>query len=369
MLGFTEEEAALETAAVESMLAWYREHQRVLPWRSLPTPYRVLVSEVMLQQTQVATVIPYFDRFLRACPDFASLAAADTAAVLKLWEGLGYYSRARRLQACARQVMENGGALSANPAELARLPGIGPYTAAAVASIAFGRPYPAVDGNVLRVQARLLADDADVSSMAVRRRVYERLLAVIRQTPDPSAFNQAQMEIGAMVCLPRQPLCGDCPLRDYCRAFASGEPTAYPRRPERRAVPHVQVAVGLIFHHGRLLILRRSEKQMLGGLWEFPGGKLEPGETPAEAVEREVREETGLAVEVGARVGVIRHAYSHFRITMHAYRCGLLSPETPAVVTDRPHAWADQEELAAYAFPKANHKIFACAGFADGFQA
>ena len=351
------------------MLAWYREHQRVLPWRSAPTPYRVLVSEVMLQQTQVATVIPYFDRFLRTFPDFSSLAAADIAAVLKLWEGLGYYSRARRLQACAQHVMENGGALSDDPTELARLPGIGPYTAAAIASIAFGRPYPAVDGNVLRVQARLLVDDADVSSSPARRRVYERLLAVIGQVPDPSAFNQAQMEIGAMVCLPRQPLCGDCPLRVFCRAFALGEPTAYPRRPERRAAPHVQVAVGLIFHQGRLLILRRSENQMLGGLWEFPGGKLEPGETPAEAVEREVREETGLRVGVGPLVGVIRHAYSHFRITMHAYRCHLAESGEPLVATDRPHAWAFAEDLPRYAFPKANHKIFACAGFADGFQA
>ena len=358
----------METAAVKSMLAWYREHQRVLPWRSLPTPYRVLVSEVMLQQTQVATVMPYFERFVQTFPDFASLAAADIEAVLKLWEGLGYYSRARRLHACARQVMENGGELSDDPTELARLPGIGPYTAAAIASIAFGRPYPAVDGNVLRVQARLLADDGDVSSQSARRRVYERLLAVIRQTPDPSAFNQAQMDLGAMVCLPRQPLCDECPLRAFCRAFASGEPTVYPRRPERRVTPRMHVAVGLIFHRGRLLILRRSEDQMLGGLWEFPGGKLESGETPTQAVEREVREETGLTVEIGALVGVIRHAYSHFRITMHAYRCRLAEAGEPVVACERLHAWVIAEDLPKYAFPKANHKIFACDGFAEGFQ-
>ncbi|NLF61357.1 MAG: A/G-specific adenine glycosylase [Lentisphaerae bacterium] len=358
----------METAAVKSMLAWYREHQRVLPWRSLPTPYRVLVSEVMLQQTQVATVMPYFERFVQTFPDFAALAAADIEAVLKLWEGLGYYSRARRLHACAQLVMENGGELSDDPTELARLPGIGPYTAAAIASIAFGRPYPAVDGNVLRVQARLLADDGDVSSQSARRRVYERLLAVIQQTPDPSAFNQAQMDLGAMVCLPRQPLCDECPLRVFCRAFASGEPTVYPRRPERRVTPRMHVAVGLIFYRGRLLILRRSEDQMLGGLWEFPGGKLESGETPSQAVEREVREETGLTVEIGALVGVIQHAYSHFRITMHAYRCRLAEIGEPVVACERLHAWVIAEDLPKYAFPKANHKIFACEGFAEGFQ-
>ncbi len=358
----------METAAVNALLAWFREHQRALPWRSEPTPYRVLVSEVMLQQTQVATVIPYFARFIRAFPDFASLAAAETAEVLKRWEGLGYYSRARRLQACAQQVAADGGVLSDDPVELARLPGIGPYTAAAIASIAFGRPYPAVDGNVLRVQTRLLADDGEVSSPVLRRRVYEHLLAVIRQTSDPSSFNQAQMDLGAMVCLPRQPLCGNCPLQRFCRAYAFGEPTAYPQRSPRRAMPHVHVAVGLIFHGGRLLILRRDDRQMLGGLWEFPGGKLESGETPVQAVEREVREETGLNVQAGALIGVIRHAYSHFRLTMHAYCCRLTEAGMPVVVTERPHVWALADDLPKYAFPKANHKIFACAGFADGFK-
>ena len=349
---------------VPALLRWFALHQRELPWRSAPTPYRVLVSEFMLQQTQVATVLPYFERFLQAFPDLASLAAADSDSVLKQWEGLGYYSRARRLQECARIIMAQGGAVPDDFDALAALPGIGPYTAAAIASIAFGRHYPVVDGNVLRVQARLRALPDEVNSAAVKRRLYESLLETIQQVEDPSGFNQAQMYLGALVCLPRQPRCGECPLREWCRALALGAVTDYPRKRSRQALPTVEVAVGLIFQRGRLLIMQRSAEQMLGGLWEFPGGKIEAGETPAAAVAREVREETGLRVQSSQALGVIRHDYSHFHLRMHAFVCEVAASARQAPLhCERPHAWITRETMADYAFPKANHKLFALPAF------
>lgn len=350
---------------VPSLLRWFASHQRVLPWRSSPTPYRVLVSEFMLQQTQVATVLPYFERFLRVFPDLASLAAADSDAVLKQWEGLGYYSRARRLQECARIIMAQGGAVPDDFDALAALPGIGAYTAAAIASIAFGRHYPVVDGNVLRVQARLRALPDDIGSAAVKKRLYESLLGTIRQVADPSGFNQAQMELGAMICLPRQPRCSECPLREWCRALVLGAATDYPRKRARQALPTAEVAVGLIFQRGRLLIMQRSAEQMLGGLWEFPGGKIEAGESPAEAVAREVREETGLCVRAGQALGVIRHDYSHFHLRMHVFVCEEAGGVRQSRLRcERPHVWVTREALADYAFPKANHKLFALPAFA-----
>lgn len=345
-----------DTGWVAGLLTWFAGNRRELPWRDEPTPYRVLVSEFMLQQTQVATVLPYFSRFLTAFPDVATLAAAPVDAVLKQWEGLGYYSRARHLHQCAQIIAREG--FPQDPQMLSKLPGIGPYTAAAIASIAFNQPYPVVDGNVLRVRTRLLADSEVIDSTAAKKRHYESLLGVMAGVENPSEFNQAMMELGALVCHPRQPSCGACPLRAFCRSAAQGTQLEYPRRREKAAVPHYEVAVGVIYRGDEFLILRRSEEQMLGGLWEFPGGKLEAGETAAQAVVREVREETGLEVTVSREVAVVKHAYSHFHITMHAFACVLSGAEsTPC--TERPWHWIRREQLGDYAFPGANHKLFA----------
>ncbi|MEI7567487.1 MAG: A/G-specific adenine glycosylase, partial [Opitutaceae bacterium] len=260
--------------------AWYRVYQRQLPWRIAPSLYKTVVSEFMLQQTQVKTVLPYFDRWLHALPDFTALAAAPESQVMKLWEGLGYYSRARNLHKLAQQIT----ALPTpprTPAQWRELPGIGPYTAAAIASIAYGLPYPVVDSNVARVGARLWCIMADTRTPRVQRDLERRLLDAVGRSGDPSAFNQALMELGALVCRPRDPLCTTCPLRANCRALATGRTADLPvRRPAAR-VPHYHVAVGIVEHEGRVLIARRAEDQMLGGLWEFPGGKQEKGEKPA----------------------------------------------------------------------------------------
>lgn len=352
-------------AWVPHLLAWYRQHRRALPWRDQPTPYRVWVSEVMLQQTQVTTVRPYFERFLARFPNVEALAAAELQDVLKVWEGLGYYSRARHLQRAAQQVVAEGGRIPDDLDGLRRLPGIGAYTAAAIASIAFGRPHPVVDGNVARVGARLWCLDRDVRTAAIQRTLQERLGAAIDSSGDPSSFNQAMMELGALVCRPRGPDCGACPVRDDCGALAAGRVADLPIRRGRERLPHYRIAVGLIERGGCVLIARRREDQMLGGLWEFPGGKREPGETLRQTVVREVREETGLEVKVLARLCTVRHAYSHFRITLTAFRC-VPRRATAVVHCDRPIAWVPWPRLGEYPFPKANHKILAAMGNQGG---
>lgn len=349
-------------AWADALCAWFHGNRRMLPWREEPTPYRVLVSEFMLQQTQVATVLPYFNRFMALFPTVEALAAADSDDVLKAWEGLGYYNRARRLQSCAREICLCG--FPSEPVDLERLPGIGGYTAAAISSIAFGKRYPVVDGNVLRVRARMTADDEPTDSAKVKSRYYDDLLEVISAVSDASVFNQAMMELGALVCHPLNPQCGECPVRRWCVSAEAGTQLQYPKRVERPPVPHYHVSVAIILAEGRMLILRRGEEQMLGGLWEFPGGKLEVGETAAEAVVREVKEETGLDVSNVREITVVRHAYSHFKITMHAFVCSMES-RAEALSTDRPYRWIRPSEREQYAFPKANHKIFTSKGFLE----
>jgi len=343
------------------LLAWYRQHRRQLPWRDEPTPYRVWISEIMLQQTRVTAVQPYFARFLDRFPTLAELAAADQQDVLKAWEGLGYYSRARNLHRAAQMVIEQGGAIPGRSEELAQLPGVGPYTAAAIASIAFGEPSPVVDGNVLRVVARHRGLRDDIGSVRTRNQIRESLVNAIRQAGDPSAFNQAMMELGALVCTPRSPDCAACPLAADCRALAEDVVNELPVKRKAKAVPHYEIAVGLVFDGDLVLIAQRGEDQMLGGLWEFPGGKREGKEKLAATCVREVREEVSLEVAADQAICTIDHAYSHFSITLTAFRCSLCGPAN-ALRCDRPTRWVRLDQLRDFPFPKANHKIFAALG-------
>ncbi|MBR4675466.1 MAG: A/G-specific adenine glycosylase [Victivallales bacterium] len=340
-----------------ALISWFEKNQRQMPWRETATPYRILVSEVMLQQTQVATVIPYFHRFMHAFPTLADLAVAPEELVLKLWEGLGYYSRARHLHACAKAIVAAGGEIPAEFDALRKLPGIGDYTAAAVASMGFGQKVAVVDGNVLRVRARMQKDDTPIDTPSLKKDYFQALTETIQTVESPSLFNQAMMELGALICKPTGPDCTQCPVAPWCRAFLENVIADYPKKKPKKKPPHYEVAVGLIYDSDRLLILKRTDEQMLGGLWEFPGGKLEPGETPAQAVQREIQEETGLYVTVGKELAIVNHAYSHFSITMHAFRCTLNGKKkTPDC--DRPWQWVQEQELKHFPFPKANHKIF-----------
>ncbi|HEU4363866.1 MAG TPA: A/G-specific adenine glycosylase [Candidatus Krumholzibacteria bacterium] len=340
----------------ENLLAWYRRSRRDLPWRRTTDAYHIWVSEVMLQQTQVATVIPYYQRFIARFPDPASLARAPLDDVLKTWEGLGYYARARNLRAAAREIVDRfGGAVPRDPAWFRSLPGVGEYIGAAVPSIAFGVPLAVVDGNVKRVIARLDAIAESIDRAGGARTVRVRAAALLDRA-HPGDFNQALMELGAMVCRPVAPSCDVCPVADACAAFATGTPDAFPRRDPRRAVPTQRIAVGVVARDERVLITRRAESGMLGGLWEFPGGKVGPDETPEEACRREIREEVNLEVEVDERVARVTHSYTHLRVEIDVFACRYAGGE---VRLDGPtdHRWILLEETANYAFPKANHKF------------
>ena len=355
-------DAETEAAFREALPAWFDGARRPMPWRETGAdgrrdPYRVWISEVMLQQTRVETATPYFERFVAAFPTVAALAAAPLDRVLKLWEGLGYYSRARNLHRAAGVVVaEHGGVVPDTEAAFRALPGVGPYTAAAVLSLAYGRPLAVLDGNVIRVLARVFAVDADAKAGRTRRAL-QTLADRLLDADAPGRFNEAVMELGATICTPRSPACPRCPLRGVCAATATGEPEQYPVTSKAKPVPHHTVAVAVVADGaGRLLIQRRPEDAMLGGLWEFPGGKQEPGEDLAETCRREVREELGVEVEVGQAFARVGHAYSHFRITLHAFRCLLVDGE-PVSASGEPVAWVAPERLDDYAFPRANRRV------------
>ena len=310
----------------------------------------------MLQQTRVDTATPYFERFVARFPTVARLAAADLDDVLKLWEGLGYYSRARNLHRAARRVVgDHGGTVPADPDAFLALPGVGPYTAAAVLSLAFGEPLAVLDGNVVRVLTRAFAVGADAKAGRTRTAL-QALATRLLDRDRPGRWNESVMELGATVCTPRAPACPACPLAPVCRARALGEPEAFPVTSKRKPVPHYDVAVGLVMDGDRVLIQRRPDDAMLGGLWEFPGGKVEPGESAPAACVRELREELGIDVDVEAPVARVDHAYSHFRITMHAFRCRRTGGE-PRTETGEPWAWVPVDRLGDYAFPRANRHV------------
>jgi A/G-specific adenine glycosylase len=338
------------------LLAWYKKNQRPLPWRRTRDPYRIWVSEVMLQQTQVNTALPYYRKFLKQFPTLRRLATADLEEVLKRWEGLGYYARARNLHRAAGMLVACcGGRIPDRWDDIRALPGVGDYIAAAVLSIAFDRPHAVVDGNVKRVLARLLTISAPVNqggAHSIFQAAADRLLARRR----PGDFNQAMMELGALVCTPTSPNCPICPLVRFCVAHREGTVARYPRRLDSRPVPEVQIAVGVVFKNGRVLITRRPEQGLLGGLWEFPGGKLRKDESPGAACVREIKEEVNLDVTLEQPLTQVRHAYSHFRIHMHVFRCRFTAGR---VRLNGPvdHRWIRIADIDRFAFPGANHKF------------
>ncbi|HPG41042.1 MAG TPA: A/G-specific adenine glycosylase [bacterium] len=340
----------------EDLAAWFDRECRNLPWRETGDPYNIWISEIMLQQTQVSKVIPYYTRFITAFPDIKTLAEVDLDRVLKVWEGLGYYARARNIHKTAGIILhEFQSVYPEEYAQIASLPGIGPYTAAAIASIAFNQQYAVVDGNVRRVLCRILRfiDDPDTSQGKMKLQDFADTLL---DKAHPGNYNQALMELGALVCTPKNPRCEDCPLSVYCLARAAGEQQVFPMHKPVKKRPHYNIAAGLICNGEKLLIARRPEKGMLGGLWEFPGGKQEPGESLDNTVVREVREELDVQVQVEKPVTTINHQYTHFTITLHIYICTFIGGEPkPLGCTD--WRWVSVPELKDYAFPRANVKI------------
>jgi A/G-specific adenine glycosylase len=343
----------------EDLLDWYDDHKRQMPWRETDDPYAIWVSEIMLQQTRVDTVRAYYRRFLEAFPTVEDLAAADRDEVLKLWEGLGYYSRARYLHEAAAQVVEeHDGQVPETMDAIRDLKGIGPYTAAAVLSIAYQKPHAVLDGNVARLLTRIYAVDDDSTSSTTKRHL-RRLANELLNRERPADFNQAMMELGSTVCTPTSPDCDACPVSTVCRAHAEGDEERYPITPDAKPVPHYDIAVALIFDDdGRLLIQRRPDEGQLAGLWEFPGGKYEEDadDSMEAACRREIREELGVDIDIEEPFYTLKHAYTHFKITLHAFRCRI-TDGAPTAREDQPMTWVTLDELDDYAFPRANGKL------------
>ncbi len=342
---------------VHPLLKWYYRNKRDMPWRNTSDPYRIWISEIMLQQTRVDTVIPYYKRFLGTFPAVEDLAEADPQQVLKIWEGLGYYSRARNMHKAAKEVINKfEGVFPDTYKELIKLKGIGPYTAAAISSIAYKEKQAVVDGNVIRVLSRYFGVKDDIRRSAVKNEIQQLADAIIPQDY-PGDFNQAVMELGAMVCTPKNPDCTNCPLSVNCFAFNSVETDIIPYKSPKKKIPHHQIGVGIITdRNGRLLIALRPDDVMLGGLWEFPGGKQKSGESIKDTVCRELEEELDVEVKVNKKFMVVKHAYSHFKITLHAYWC-TIEHGTPKPKSSNALEWVTINEINEYPFPKANKMI------------
>ncbi len=338
------------------LLKWYDHHARELPWRGQREAYAVWISEIMLQQTRVETVLPYFTRWMNIFPDAASLAEADQITVLKAWEGLGYYSRARNLHRCARILMDQyQGEFPRSIAELEKLPGIGAYTARAIASIAFGQDEATLDGNIRRVLSRYAGMRLPARSREGEKRLWQ--LAREHLTPGRAGdHNQALMDLGALVCLPRNPDCLSCPLSESCFARQNYMTDQLPNLEKRPPVPHYNVSAAVIHRGDRVLITQRPQQGLLGGLWEFPGGKQEAGETLEEALHREIMEELGARIVIHKALGVYRHAYTHFRVTVHAYDCSLNDSE-PSVISVADLRWIDPHAALDYPMGKVDRMI------------
>jgi len=335
-----------------SLLAWYGRHKRGLPWRATQDPYHILVSEVMLQQTQVERVRQYYPKFLKRFPTLRELAQASLDDVLKAWEGLGYYARARNLHRAAQIVLRDyGGKIPRSREELLKLPGIGRYTAGAILSIAFGQDEPAVDANVRRVFSRLFA-----LRHGHNQKKFEELARVLLPSGQAGLFNQALMDLGATICIAHKPKCLICPLTKLCEARRLGIQSELPVRPHARAKPHYDVAVGIIWKDGKILITKRPDDGFLGGLWEFPGGKRQLHESLEDCVRREIFEEVNVRVRDLKHFMTVQHGYSHFTVTLHVF-WGYYAGGRPRCQGCTAWAWVRPSDLSQYAFPSANQKI------------
>ena len=308
------------------LLSWYDKNRRILPWREEPTPYHVWVSEIMLQQTRVEAVKPYYKRFMEAFPDIETLAKAPEQQLLKMWEGLGYYSRVRNLQKAAIQIMEEfGGEMPAEYELLLTLKGIGSYTAGAISSIAFKKPYPAVDGNVLRVLSRIRMDEESISEEKVKKRVFGELLEVI-PGERPGDFNQALMDLGAGICVPNgAPHCEECPLNNVCLAYQNGCQTEYPKKASKKARTIEEKTILIIQDENRAALKKRPDKGLLAGLYEFPS--MEGYHTAEEVVK--YLQENGLKTLRIQQLADSKHIFSHREWHMMGYqiRVDELSPK------------------------------------------
>ena len=336
-----------------ALIYWYNNNKRLLPFRLTKDPYKIWISEIMLQQTQMKTAIPFYERWVNTLPTIESVATTNIDSLLKLWEGLGYYRRCHNFYQASKIVVEyHKGVVPSDYKSFKGLPGVGDYTAGAVLSISFGIPIPAIDGNVKRVMARLYGFKhlTRYNSAIINKAISRTLINV-----NPSDFNQGLMELGALICTSEFPKCFKCPLSKNCKAHQSANPTNYPQKKVKRAIPHFNVVTAIIWRGNTFYIQKRSDDKMLGGLWEFPGGKVEKGETLELALLRELKEECNINARILKKATSIKHRYSHYSITMHCYYC---EEKNDKIVSLTNSNWIKKNEISQYSFPKANHKIF-----------
>jgi len=338
------------------LLDWYQKNQRNLPWRQTNDPYKIWISEAMLQQTQVKTVIPYYQRFIEKFPTIKNLADADQQKILKMWEGLGYYSRARNLHKAAKMIVDEFE--HKIPSELdiiLKLPGVGDYISAAVLSISYQCPIAVVDGNVKRVLARLYCLDEPVND-SKNKKIFTQHAEKLLNCENPGDHNQAMMELGALICTPKNPQCNTCSVKDNCNAYQNKKIDQYPKRITKAKTPLYHISIGVIYKDGKMLITKRKEDGLLGGLWEFPGGKREPNESAEDGCIREIKEETGLNGSIRNHLTKVKHAYTHFKVSIDVFICNYISGD---VVLNGPvdFRWITKDEISDYPFPKSNHKF------------
>ena len=336
-----------------AIIYWYNNNKRLLPFRSSKDPYKIWISETMLQQTQMKTVIPFYERWVNKLPTIESVAMTNIDSLLKLWEGLGYYRRCRNFHHASKIIVEDyKGVIPSDYESFKGLPGVGDYTAGAVLSISFGIPIPAIDGNVRRVMARLYGfKHLKRYNVTI---IYKAITRALNNV-NPSDFNQGLMELGALICKPESPKCFKCPLSINCKGYQSGNPANYPQKKVKRVIPHFNVVTAIIWREDTFYIQKRSDDKMLGGLWEFPGGIVENGETLEMALLRELKEECNLNARILKKATSIEHRYSHYSITMHCYYCEEKDDKIASITNSN---WIKKNQISQYSFPKANHKVF-----------
>jgi A/G-specific adenine glycosylase len=341
-----------------ALLRWYRLNARDLPWRRTHDPYRIWLAEVLLQQTRVETALPYYRRFVERFPTVHALAGAKLDQVLRLWAGLGYYTRARNLHKAARiMAFERGGAFPPSAEALQRLPGVGRYTAAAIASIAFGERAAVLDGNVQRVLTRLFAVRTSIAKASTQRRLWE-LAATLLAPRRPGEFNQAVMELGARVCAPRIPACGTCPVRKWCAAAARAIETQLPTRAPKRRVPIVVAVAAALQRDGRYLIVQRPPTGLLGGLWQLPSAEICDGASHMRVLQAHLHELLGVRTAVEGPLGTVIHVFSHRRLRLHVYRCRMSGKPKQQAGGDGMR-WVTPRQFGQYAFASVDRKVLA----------
>jgi A/G-specific adenine glycosylase len=340
----------------QDLINWFKEEQRDLPWRKDKDPYKIWVSEIMLQQTRVDTVIPYFNRFMEWFPTIEDFAEADEEKVLKAWEGLGYYSRVRNLHSAVKEVKEKyNGEVPQTPKEIANLKGIGPYTAGAILSIAYGIPEPAVDGNVMRVISRILSIWEDIAKPSTRK-IFEKAVRELISHTDPSAFNQALMELGALICTPGTPSCLLCPVREHCQAFQEGVQNELPIKTRKNKQKSVQLAaVMAVAHNGKILIHKRPASGLLANLWEFPNVEIvHPLQNEKEKITALFQELIDIKIKPDKIIGHIEHVFSHLIWNITIYTAVI----TEDIQENEEWKLVSFEEMKKYAFSVSHQKMF-----------